>query len=166
MVYLPKRLAAVAAVSDSGVIGNGNSLPWNIPEDMKRFQKLTWGHTIIMGRKTHESIGKALPGRLNLVLSRGEPSLAPGARKVSCISEALELADKAADTLPMVIGGSQVYKLALPCITDLFITEVHKEVEGTILFPEFNPFDFDERSRVLAHTEGVEFVHLERKMRI
>lgn len=162
----PNKLAAIVAVSDSGVIGNGNSLPWNIPEDLKHFQKLTWGHTIIMGRKTHESIGKALPGRLNLVLSRGNPTLAPGSRKVSSLSEALELASRAADTLPMIIGGSQVYKLALPQVTDLFLTEVHQEVEGTVLFPEFNHFDFEEHSRIYAETADVEFVHLERKLRV
>ena len=160
------RIAAVVAVSDSGVIGNEDSLPWDIPEDLKHFQSLTWGHTIIMGRKTHESIGKALPGRLNLVLSRGNPKLSPGARRVASLDEALDLAAQSGDDLPMIVGGSTVYEQSLPQVTDLFITEVHREVEGTVLFPEFDTLAFIERSRAHAETEGVEFVHLERKLHI
>ncbi|NOY91342.1 MAG: dihydrofolate reductase [Deltaproteobacteria bacterium] len=147
-----RRLAAIVALNDAGVIGRAGALPWHIPEDLKHFRRVTMGHAILMGRRTHDSIGKALPGRRNLVLSRSEAPIAQGAERV------------ADDALPMVIGGAEIYRLAMPQVTELFLTEVHRQVEGDAHFPEFDRHDFEERSRRPAETEtDVEFVHLVRR---
>jgi dihydrofolate reductase len=119
----------VVAVSDNDVIGRGNRLPWRMPADLRRFKELTLGSPVLMGRKTHESIGRALPGRLNLVLTRGGARLADGAIGVCTLAEAALAAGEAAATRLMVIGGAEVYRLCLPSARRIELTIVHTRID-------------------------------------
>ncbi|MDW8480025.1 MAG: dihydrofolate reductase [Xanthomonadales bacterium] len=126
----PVRAPAVAIIVayDRGrAIGRGGRLPWHLPEDLRRFRRLTWGATVLMGRRTAESIGRALPGRRNLVLSRGAGELPPGMARVGSLEEAIGRCDGG---LLWVIGGQQLYELALPRAERLEITEVDTVVSG------------------------------------
>lgn len=128
------RLAIIVAVADNGVIGNGGALPWKLPEDMQHFKRVTMGKPIVMGRKTYESIGKPLPGRTNIVVSRNAAFSAEGVKIAHSLEEALAMAktvalrDDAEEV--MVIGGAQIYAAAIPVADTLYITEVHASVEG------------------------------------
>jgi dihydrofolate reductase len=134
------RVVLVAARDRRGAIGRDNALPWHLPEDLKRFKAITLGHAVLMGRKTAESIGRALPGRRNLVLTRGDRAPFPGQKVVHSLDEALALAE----TL-MVIGGAEVYALALPRADVLELTEVDAVVEGaTAFFPQFDESEWSE----------------------
>ena len=131
-----KYFKAIAAMSLNRVIGAGNKIPWHLPEDFKWFKKMTTGQVIVMGRKTFESIGKALPNRTTIVLTRS-PEPIPGVRTLSDLSQ-LDAADPALGGREIYIcGGAQVYKQALPLCSDLYLTLVQRVVEGDILFPAF-----------------------------
>lgn len=123
-------LTALVAVADNGVIGRGNALPWRLPEDLRRFRSLTIGHSVLMGRRTFESLGRPLPGRHNLVLTRDPHWTAPGVATVHSLEEALARA--AAGTRLFVIGGAEVYALCWPLVTRLELTEVHAAIEGDV----------------------------------
>jgi dihydrofolate reductase len=110
-------VALVAAVAQNGVIGRDGALPWSLPADLRRFRERTTGHHVVMGRKTHASIGRALPGRVNLVLTRQPELVAPGCRAVRDLDEALRIARAAGESEAFVIGGAAVYGLALPLAT-------------------------------------------------
>jgi dihydrofolate reductase len=140
-------------------IGLRGALPWHVPEDLKRFKALTMGHAIIMGRKTHVSIGKALPGRQNVVITRS-PAVYAGCDTVSSLERALELT--AQDELPFIIGGAQLYAEALPKVTHLFLTEIDRDVEADAFFPELNASDWREVKREAGATPGVTFIDLRR----
>jgi dihydrofolate reductase len=118
---------AVVALADNGVIGRDNALPWHLPDDLRRFKSLTMGHAILMGRKTWDSIGRALPGRRNLVLTRDSTWRAPGGEAVHSLAEALE---KAGDSSLYVIGGAEVFSQAWPQVRRIELTEVHAAPEG------------------------------------
>ena len=137
-------------------------MPWHLPEDLVRFRRLTTGHALVMGRVTHELIGRPLPGRRNLVLTRQDWEPPPGVERVGSLPEAL--ATVMDDPLPFVIGGAQVYAEALPLCTHLYLTEVDRDVEGDTFFPPFDRAEFREVCREPAKTEGVEFVTLERNL--
>lgn len=156
-----RALGLIVAIAEGGVIGRGDELPWRIPEDMKHFRRTTMGHAILMGRATYESIGKPLPGRRNIVLSR-RPGLAiEGCEVASSLDQALALC--ADDPMPMIIGGSKLYAEALPRVTHIYLTEVHRQVQGDVIFPDFDRQGFVEKERRPAETEDdVEFVLLER----
>ena len=129
---------AIAAMSENRVIGRGNEIPWHIPEDFKWFKETTMGHVLVMGRRTFESIGKALPGRETMVLTRGEFSHPD----VTVIRSLDEVAPRLEGRDGFIAGGAQVYEQALPRCSDLFLTLVKREVEGDVFFPEFeNHFD-------------------------
>ena len=130
-------LNAILARSKNNVIGDDNKLVWNYRCDMKFFKEITMGHTVIMGRKTFESIGKPLPNRLNIVLSRQDLNL-KGAIVVKSIDQALRVSRNNHDTNPFIIGGSEVYKLAEPYIDKYFITDIDKEYEGDTYFDDTN----------------------------
>jgi dihydrofolate reductase len=131
-----KPFKAIAAMSLNRVIGAGNRIPWHLPEDFKWFKKMTTGQVIVMGRKTFESIGKPLPNRTTIVLTRS-PEPIPGVRTLSDLSQ-LDAADSALGGREIYIcGGAQVYKQALPLCSDLYLTLVQRVVEGDILFPAF-----------------------------
>jgi len=129
------RIALIAAIARNGVIGDRNRLPWHLPEDLRRFRDLTMGHSIIMGRKTWESIGKPLPGRQNIVVTRQRDFQASGAELATSLDDAIGLA-----TLPepvFVIGGESLYREALPRAQLLYITELDRDYEGDARFPAF-----------------------------
>src|SRR5262245_9220884 len=114
-------------MADNGVIGRGNGLPWRLPDDLKRFKALTMGHAMLMGRRTWDSIGKALPGRRSLVLTRNANWSAPGAERVGSLGEAVRRTGNA----PLfVIGGAEVFSLAWPVVERLELTEVHATPQG------------------------------------
>jgi len=136
------RISLVVAVSENGVIGRDVGLPWHLPADLQHFKRVTLGHPILMGRRTHESIGRPLPGRANLILSRNPDYIAPGCAVVRNWTRALEAADDAAEL--MVIGGEAVYRLALAQADRIYLTRVHADVEGDAHFPDLNPADWRE----------------------
>jgi dihydrofolate reductase len=144
------RISLIAALSRNRVIGLENRLPWRLPEDLKRFKELTMGHPVLMGRKTAESIGKPLPGRLNLVVSRTGLSL----------KEAIDRARESGTDELFVIGGEQIYRQTLPLADRLYLTLVDSEVEGDAFFPEWDAGAFRETAR--EKREGFSFVTLER----
>ena len=137
------EIALIVAMAKNGVIGRENRLPWRLPEDLRYFKKVTMGKPIVMGRKTFDSIGKALPGRTNIVISSQSDLLLPeGVRLASSIQEAISIAQSVCvndgvDEL-MVIGGEQIYKLCMPQATRLYLTKVHEEVDGDASFTSFD----------------------------
>ena len=135
---------AVVAMADNGVIGRDNGLPWHLPDDLKRFKALTMGHTLLMGRKTFDSIGRALPGRRNLVLTRNRTWRAPGCEGVASIDDALAAAG---DSTLFVIGGAEVFSACWPLIGRLELTEVHAVVEGDTRLDAFDRQKWREVSR-------------------
>lgn len=131
------RISLVVAVSENGVIGIDNKLPWRIPEDLARFKSLTMGHTLLMGRKTFESIGRVLPGRTSIVLTRDrsyEPP--PGVMVAHEVDEALSLAP---GPEVFVVGGAEVYRLLMPFADRIHLTRVHGHYEGDTYFRGFDP---------------------------
>lgn len=159
-----RPLALIVAVGRGGVIGDSKGhlgLPWHLPEDLRRFRELTTGHAVIMGRRTHELIGRPLPKRRNLVLSRRAGLELPGCEVVASLDDAL--ARVADDPLPFVIGGAELYAAALPRVTHVYLTEVDRDAEGDTFFPPLDPADFEETSREPGETEGVVFVELRRR---
>lgn len=125
----------VVAMSRDRVIGRGGELPWRLPRDLKHFRELTWGKPIIMGRKTHESLGRPLPGRTNIVLTRRPGFQAPGCVVVGSIDEALKEARATAADEAMVIGGGEVYREFLPLCSKVHLTLVEGDFEGDTFFP-------------------------------
>ena len=131
-------VAIVVAVADNGVIGRGNALPWDLPDDLQHFKRTTMGRPIIMGRKTFESIGRHLPGRLNIILTRADAWQAAGGSVATSMEKAIDIAEgqamiDGADSV-MVIGGAEVYRQALPFTSRVFLTRVHGKVHGDAFF--------------------------------
>ncbi|HVR60439.1 MAG TPA: dihydrofolate reductase [Polyangia bacterium] len=139
-------LALIAAVSRNGVIGRAGKVPWDLPEDRAYFQRSTWGHAIIMGRRTWDETGRALPGRRNIVVSRSGAVSGSGREVVPTLEEAIARA-RATDPDPFVIGGAEIFRLALPIATRLFLTEVAFDSEGDTFFPPFERRDWREVER-------------------
>lgn len=134
------KLALIAAIAKNGVVGRDNQMPWYLPEDLKHFKELTLGKPIVMGRLTYESIGKPLPGRTNIVVTRQQKYQPQGVVVANGLDQALELAESAAvsegvDEL-MVIGGAQIYAEALVQADTLYITEIQQNIDGDAFFPE------------------------------
>ncbi len=155
-------LAIIVAMGRDRVIGNENRLPWHISEDLKHFKRTTTGHAVIMGRKTFESIGKALPKRRNIVVTRQQGATFDGCETAYNLEQALTLARRE-DVLPFVIGGSSLFTEALPQATHLYLTEIDRAYDGDVFFPEFDSAEFDEVERRDGETEGVTFRVLRRK---
>ena len=153
-------LVVIAAVSLNGVIGRDGDLPWHLPEDLRHFRRNTVGHAIIMGRKTWESIGRPLPRRRNIVVTRQRDLSIEGCEVVHSLDEALALAHQE-DAEPRVIGGASLYAEALPQATRLLLTEVQREVDGDTFFPAWRPEDWRESERTEA--DGLVFRTLERR---
>jgi dihydrofolate reductase len=131
------KISIIVAVSENGVIGRGGDLPWHLGNDLRRFQQLTMGHTVIMGRRTWESIGRPLPGRRMVVISRRPDFRVDDSdvRVVSSLDDALRVAASANDDEAFVIGGAELYRAALPRANRLYFTRVHAEVAGDTFFP-------------------------------
>ncbi len=155
----------VVAVARNGVIGHTNGLPWRLPRDLAFFKRLTMGHPIIMGRKTYESIGKPLPGRLNIVVTRSPGFRAPGCTVVSSPEEAYRAAGGAGEVF--VIGGAQLYAAALPSADRIYLTEVESEIEGDTYFPAFDrsrwsETELERHARDERHAHSMRIVRLDR----
>jgi dihydrofolate reductase len=135
-LWVAPRVYLVAAVSRNGVIGAGGKLPWHLPEDLKHFKHVTLGHPVIMGRRTWKSLGKPLPGRENIVVSRSAGFEAPGASVAASLEAAVALC--AGEPVAFVIGGAELYRAALPLADGLMLTEIHRDYEGDTRFPEWD----------------------------
>ena len=140
------KVSIIAALADNGVIGRDGALPWHLPDDLRRFKALTMGHPILMGRRTFESIGRPLPGRRNLVLTRGARTFPHGIESVPSVAMAMTRCAAAAQLC--VIGGAEVYAQALPLATRLELTRVHVRPQGDVRFPEFDATQWRELERI------------------
>lgn len=128
-------VSAIAAIGEGGVIGREGRLPWHLPDDLKRFRAITWGKPIIMGRRTFESLGRALPGRTNIVLTRRPDYRADGCVVAATPEDALSLADSTGAEEAVIIGGSEVYRQLLPLCDKVYLTIVEGQFEGDTFFP-------------------------------
>ena len=135
----------IAAVAANGVIGANGGLPWQLPEDLRHFKRMTQGHAVIMGRKTWESIGRPLAGRKNVVVTRQAGYAAPGASVAPSLEAALALC--AEQEIVFVIGGSELYRAALPLADGLLLTEIQRDFAGDTRFPEFDRRQWKETDR-------------------
>jgi dihydrofolate reductase len=147
------RIYLIAAVAENGVIGIDGKLPWHLPEDLRHFKNLTLGHPIIMGRRTWESLGKALPGRENIVVTRTPGYEAPGAAVATSLGAALALC--AGESVAFVIGGHQLFVESLPLAAGLVLTEILRTYEGDTWFPEVERSRWREVQRE-AHTAAAD----------
>ena len=150
------KITIVAAIASNNVIGQKNSLPWDIPEDLKRFKQLTSGHTILMGRKTFDSIGRPLPNRTNIVMTKDINYQKKGIEIVFDEREALNLI-KDLNQEVFIIGGSKIYELFEPWATSLMITRVLKDFEGDAFFPEinWNSWQIESKEEFLDEKSGI-----------
>ncbi len=160
------RINLVVAVARNGVIGREGGLPWELPADLKRFRAITLGHPIIMGRVTHASIGRPLPGRRNIVVTTHPQDIHPACEVAASLEEALIMAGGSAEV--MIIGGRALYAAALPLASRLFLTEVDADVSGDVRFPEYARSEWLEISREThlpdpQNTLPFSFVILERR---
>jgi len=150
-----KRVVLVAAVADNGVIGNGGDIPWSIPEDMRHFRQVTTGNTVVMGRKTFDSIGRPLPGRTNIVVTRQPAWTHDGVNVAGGLEDAIALA-QGFDGDIMVIGGGQLYAEALHRADEQILTEVHQTPQGDTHYPRFSREQWVETKR--EKYDGYDFV--------
>ncbi|MCY4182291.1 MAG: dihydrofolate reductase [Gammaproteobacteria bacterium] len=145
------NLALICAMAGNGVIGNRNALPWRLPEDLRHFRRTTMGHSVIMGRKTFESIGRPLPGRSNIVVSRQPGYSADGVKVRASLEAALELAEIIAAIdgaeQAFVIGGAELYRLAMPRAELFHLTRIHADVAGDTRLEGFDEAEWEEISR-------------------
>ena len=148
----------IAAVARNGVIGNGGTIPWRVPGEQAFFKATTLGHTLVMGRATYDSIGRPLPGRTTIVLTRDPAWHADGVTAAASIEEALALAE--GDVY--VAGGAAVYEAALPYADEQLLSEIDLEPEGDTFYPSYDPAEWQEVERV--HHEGFDVTRLERAM--
>lgn len=165
-------ISLIAARSRNGVIGKNNDLPWRLPDDMKYFMTTTRGHHAIMGRKNYDSLPdafKPLPNRTNIVVTRQSNFDAPGCIVVHSLEQALKMAKDSGEQETFVIGGAEIYALALPQAHKLYLTEIAADVEGDTYFPAFNPQHWVETSRKHhaadeRHPFAFDFVVYERRV--
>jgi dihydrofolate reductase len=150
----PRSLSIIVAMAKNRAIGINNTLPWRIPEDLKHFKKLTMGHHLIMGRKTFDSIGKPLPGRTTVVVSRDLSLKIDGCFVAHSLPEAIAYC--ASDPQAFVVGGADIYTQALALADTLFITEIQQDVIGDAWFPEFDKSEWLEVSREIHRQESPE----------
>lgn len=156
------RLALVAAVADNGVIGLGNALPWHLSADLKRFKTLTMAKPILMGRRTYESIGRPLPGRTSIVLTRNTDWRTKGVSVVHSLDDALAIAHAGAADEIMVIGGATLYERCLPTAERIYLTQIHRHFEGDTFFPSLGRGVWRELARedvpaTVGDEDGVDF---------
>ena len=140
-----KNLSLIVAVANHNVIGIDNTLPWNLPEDLKRFRALTTGHHIIMGRKTYESLGRILPNRTTIIVTRNKSYQVDGALIAHDLQAALALC--AGDNEPFLIGGAELYKKGIQLANKLYITEVHADFDGDAYFEKLDLTQWQELER-------------------
>jgi dihydrofolate reductase len=178
---MKSRISALVAMARNRVIGCNNALPWHLPPDLKRFKSLTMGHPIIMGRKTYESIGRPLPGRISIIVTRQADYYVSGAIVVDSLAQALRacsgkaqehvIPGSGADEEAFVIGGAEIFRQALPLCDRIYLTEIQADFGGDALFPQFDHDQWVETSRERCHWDGggdngaldYDFVVLDRK---
>ena len=141
------RVSIIVALARNGTIGKEGDLPWRLSADLKRFKRLTMGHHLLMGRKTFESIGRALAGRTTIVVSRGRPELPEGVRLVPSIDAGLELARSSGEDELFVAGGAEVFAATLDLADRIYLTRVEAEIDGDTFFPDFDESEW----RRLSH---------------
>lgn len=151
------EIILVAAVGENGEMGHNNDLLWHLPGDLPRFKEMTMGSPIIMGRKTFDSIGRALPGRLNIVLTANKDWHADGVSIADSLDHAIQLAEQEQTGKAFVIGGGQIYKLFLSYASSMEITEVYDAPVADTYFPNFSPNDFKEISRTQNNDNDPKF---------
>lgn len=139
------RVSIIVATDDRGGIGRDGRLPWRLPEDLQRFKRITMGKPVVMGRRTRESIGRPLPGRHNIVISRQPGLAAPGATVAVSLEDALRAAGDVPEVC--VIGGAEIYRLALPLAQEIHLTRVHALVAADTFFPAIDPAEWEEIGR-------------------
>jgi dihydrofolate reductase len=164
------RIAQIVAMADNRVIGANGGLPWRIPADLKHFKAMTMGKPIVMGRRTYDSIGKPLPGRPNIVVSRGRADYPDGVDVAHDIDAAMTIAQRRADEIGadeiMIIGGATLYEATLARADRLYLTEIHGTVDGDTYFPEIDPAawrEVERKDRDDIHNVPVSFVTLDRR---
>lgn len=145
------KITLIAAMASNRVIGKDNDVPWKLPPDLKRFQRLTMGHVLLMGRKTYESVGRPLPGRTNLVVTRQEGFAPEGVHVARSLEEALVWAKQTGESELFVAGGAEIYRQTLPVADRLQLTRIEEEFPGDAYFPEY-----DETEWVLVEREDHE----------
>ncbi len=161
-MHKPKISIIVAVAGEKRVIGKRGGMPWYIPAELKRFKQITMGHPIIMGRRTHESIGKPLPGRTNIVVTHDRQYWQAGCIVVNSLGEALRLAAQASGNDEIfVIGGGELYKQALPLVDKLYLTKIDREVEGDVFFPDYSDFKEVVYESEIQEDKGFKFRFLE-----
>ncbi len=148
------RVSIIAAMASNRVIGIRNTLPWHLPEDLKRFKALTMGHHIVMGRKTYDSIGKPLPGRTTIIVTRNADYAVPGCLAVNSIEAALTAA--LGDDEVFFVGGADLYRQVLPIADRLYLTEIQRAFDGDATFPEFDPRQWRASAREIHRTAGAD----------
>jgi dihydrofolate reductase len=153
-------IVGIAAVARNGVIGDGRDIPWRIPQDWRRFRDLTMGQVLIMGRKTYESIGRALPERTTFVITRDKTWQGDGVRPVHFVDEAFEQACALGPDTIFVAGGGEIYRAAWHRLEALEITEVHLEPAGNVVFPPIDPHEW--RATAREDHDGFSFVSYRR----
>lgn len=136
------KLTIIVAISENNAIGKNNQLLWHLPADLKHFKEITTGHTIIMGRKTYDSIGKPLPNRRSIVITRSANLIIEGVEVVTSLAKAIELCRQ--DDEAFIIGGAEIYQQALPYATHIHLTRVHQNYEADAFFPVLNPTTWKE----------------------
>lgn len=150
-------LKLIAAIGKNRELGKDNALMWNLPGDMRFFRTTTQGSTVIMGRKTYESIGRPLPKRVNIVISRNAELKIEGVRVVSSLNEAIAAANGDA----FIIGGASVYAAALPIADELILTEIDKDYpDADVFFPEFDKEEYSRREIANGEDGGVRYTHV------
>ena len=147
-------ITLIVAMAQNGVIGRANALPWRLPRDLQRFKAFTLGKAVLMGRRTFESIGRPLPGRANLVLTRDRAWHAAGVDAVYSLEDALARSGGHAELV--AIGGAEVYRLVLPLARRIYLTHVHADIPGDSYFPAFDPAQWDD---VEVHTHPADERH-------
>ncbi len=147
-------VSLIVAMDQNRGIGVNNKLPWHLPADLKRFRELTMGHHIIVGRKTFESIGRPLPGRDTIIVTRNENYQAAGCLIVHSLAEALALAQERGETEVFVCGGAEIYAQAMPLADRIYLTEVQAEVEADTFFPDYDHEQWSEQEIVHHSADG------------
>lgn len=148
-------ISLIAAMASNRVIGNRGDIPWKIPTELSRFRSITMGHTVVMGRKTYESIGQVLPGRTNIVLTSNVDYRAPGCILARDLLSAIEVCPQGESEL-FVCGGEQVYKEALPIAGRIYLSVIHREIAGDVFFPEI-PLTKFQRIRSEYHEDIIPY---------
>lgn len=156
-------ISAIAAISENKVIGRDNQLPWKIPEDLKRLKKLTLRHPIIMGRKTYESMGRPLPERTNIIVTRDRKYTVDGATVVHSIEEGIEKAKQIDQEEIFIFGGGEIFRQAMKYTQRLYLTYVHITIDGDSFFPDYSEFSKETfREEHLDFNPPYTFINLER----